>query len=115
MHRIALGIDCGIVVHRCTEDRNHPFVDVVESVVTQPVGEPSSRHRGRETIGLGFGPHGHVSAVAVSLDTESLVVYRILFRERVYSRHDVPVIATAKIPYVSLYERFTQAVTAPRI
>src|ERR1700678_2914597 len=110
MHRIALGIDCGIVVHRCTEERNHPFVDVVESVGTQPVREPSSGHRGRETIRLGFGPHGHVSAIAVSLDAESLAVDWIVFQKRVPSSHNVAVIAAAEISYVPLDERLALTV-----
>ena len=37
MHRIAFGVNGGIVVDRSTEKRNHPLVEVVDAVVAQPI------------------------------------------------------------------------------
>ena len=81
VHGIAFGVDRGIVVDGCAEERNHPLVDVVEAVVAEPVGETSARHCRRETLRLCFGPHGHVAAVTVAANAEAMGIDRILLRQ----------------------------------
>src|SRR5215472_9480935 len=62
--RRAALVDLRIVVHRCAEVGDHPGIDVVGTVVAQPVGESRPRDRGLEAVGLSQRPHRHVAAVA---------------------------------------------------
>jgi len=45
-------IDRGIVIHGCAEEGDHPFVDVIQSVVAQPIRQSCSRDCRREAVGL---------------------------------------------------------------
>src|ERR1700683_3389058 len=110
-HRIALGVNRWVVIHRSAEERNHPFIDVVEAVVAQPVGEPGARNRSGETIALRLGPHGHVTAVAVSANADAFGINGILLYEGVHAGHDVAVIAAAEILHIALRERFPLSIT----
>src|SRR5258708_7074535 len=115
MHGIALGVDGGMVVDRCPEKRNHPFVDIVYSVVADPVGEPGSGDGCGEAIHLGLRPHGHVAAVAVAADAEAVRVDRILLCDRVDASHDVAIVAAPEVFDIAPREGFALTVTATRI
>src|SRR5260370_14884188 len=115
MDGIALGVHGGIVIYRCAEERDHPFVDVVETVVAQPIGEASARDCGRETLRAGLGPHGHKSAVTVPADADPSGVDRVLPGDRIHSGHDVEVVAAPKVLYIALCERFSLSVAPARV
>src|ERR1700679_2043558 len=71
-HGCAPCIDRGIVIHRGAEIRNHPLVDVVLTVIAQPVREARAGNRRSETMSLGYGPHRHISAVTPAGDAQAL-------------------------------------------
>src|SRR5260370_16521538 len=102
MDGIALGVHGGIVIYRCAEERDHPFVDVVETVVAQPIGEASARDCGRETLRAGLGPHGHKSAVTVPADADPSGVDRVLPGDPIHSGHDFELFPAPKLLSLSL-------------
>src|SRR5437763_5597453 len=54
----------GIVVNCCAEERDHPLIDQILSIVALPTGDAGASNSATETIGLGDGPHRHEPAVA---------------------------------------------------
>ena len=66
VHGIALGIHGGIVINRRSKKGNHPLVNLVYTVVADPVGEAGSGDSGGEAMRLRLRPHRHVPAIAVA-------------------------------------------------
>src|SRR5947209_8865118 len=112
VHGVALGVDSGIVVHGAAEERDHPLVDVVLAVVTEPVGESSTGDGGGEAGGLGFRPHGHVSTVAVAVDAEAFGVDWVFAGEGVDGRHDVAIVTASEVFDIGLGEGLALSVGA---
>src|SRR5579871_5879905 len=55
----ALGIDLRVFIHRLAEERDHPFVDLVFTVIALEIRQPGSGDGSFEAISLRDGPHGH--------------------------------------------------------
>src|SRR5215469_4584209 len=63
-NRRAARIDRRGIINRRAEERDHPLVDTVFAIIALPVGDAGPRHGRAETVGLGYGPHSHITAVA---------------------------------------------------
>ena len=113
--RRAFGIDRGIVVNRCAEERDHPLVDAILAVVALPVGDAGAGHGGLEAVGLRDGPHGHVAAVAPAGDAEAVGIDGRGVDGGVDARQDVAQIAVAEILDVGAGEGLALAEAAARI
>src|SRR6266496_4163989 len=105
----------GIVVNGCAEERDHPLIDQILSVVALPISDAGASNSGTETISLRDSPHGHESAVAPSSNAKTRRFDRIFFRGRVDAGHCVAQIATAKIFHVCARKIFALAVTSAGI
>src|SRR5208283_5624580 len=97
--------DRGIVIDRRSEKGNHPLVDIVQTVVTEPVGESGASNRRGKSLRLGFGPHGHVSAIAVPANAYALSVDRIFACDGIDAGHDVAIVPAPEILDVRLRKR----------
>ena len=115
MHGVALRVNRGIVVDGLAEKGDHPLVNIVHAVVAEPIGEARACYGGCEAMSLRRRPHGHVASVAVAANADAFGIDGILFRNRIYARHNVEVVAAAKIFYVALREDFSLAVAAARV
>src|SRR5438876_12154629 len=70
-------VDGGIVVNRCTEERDHPLIDQVLAIVTLPITNAGTGHGTTESISLRDSPHRHVAAVTPSGHAETRRIDRI--------------------------------------
>src|SRR5215472_390454 len=85
----AAGIHRWIIVNRRTEVRNHPFINLVLSVVALPVRNSSAGNCGGETVGLCNGPHGHEPSVAPSGNTQPIGVDGMLWNHGIDATQNV--------------------------
>src|SRR5450759_5035527 len=67
-------IDGRIVIHGGPEEGQHPGVDAVQTVVTDPVRDAGARNGGTEAIRVRNRPHHHEAAVAVPVDAETVLI-----------------------------------------
>src|SRR5580704_12404543 len=115
VHRITFSVDCMIVVYGRADERNHPLVNVVETIVAEPVGETCACDCRGEALRLSFSPHRHVAAVAVPANTDALRVDRILPGHCIDASHNVAEVAASKILHISLGEGLALSVAAARV
>ena len=71
-------VHSGIVVNRCAEERDHPLIDEILTIVTLPIRNPGAGNSSLETVGLRDSPHGHEATVAPPHDAETVGVNWIL-------------------------------------
>src|SRR5438034_11376198 len=86
-------VNSGIVVNRCTEERDHPLIDQVLAVVTLPISNASTDDGSTETVGLRDSPHRHVTAVTPPGHAETRRIDRIFFYRGIDPGEDVAQIA----------------------
>src|SRR5438034_11271769 len=108
-------VDGGIVVNRCTEERDHPLIDQVLAIVTLPIGDAGTGYGAMEVISLRNCPHGHETAVTPPSHAETRRIDWIFFYRGIDPGEDVAQVAGAEILHVGAGELFTLAVTSARI
>src|SRR5206468_5597274 len=86
-----------IIVNGCAEERDHPLIDQVLTIVTLPIGNARAGDSGAETICLRDRPHGHKPAVTPTHDAETVGINRILRDRGIDSGEVVAQIAAAKV------------------
>ncbi len=72
-------VNSGIVVNRCTEEREHPLIDQVLAVVTLPISNAGAGNGGVEAARLCDCPHGHEASVTPAGHAEAIWIDRIFF------------------------------------
>src|SRR2546423_941555 len=103
-HRGTACVHRRVVVDRGAEVRDHPRIDVVRAVVTEPVRKSCACDRRLEAVCLGQGPHGHVAAVAPAGDPHPLRIDRRGLLRRVDTAQNVAQVAVAEVLDVGLRE-----------
>src|SRR5207253_2578951 len=107
--------NCWIVVHRSAKEGEHPRIEAVRAVVADPVREPRPGDRGREPCGVRDRPHGHVAAVAVAVNADTLWIERRGGERRVDAGQDVAKVPAPEVPDVRPGKRLTLTEAAARV
>src|SRR3984893_4790018 len=102
--RRALRIHLRVVIHRRSEERDHPLVDRVLSVVALPVRNPGPRHRRPEPRRLRHPEHRHEPAIAPARQPLALLVDRKALLQQIHSSQNVAQVAVPEVLPVRLSE-----------
>src|SRR5947199_1742097 len=104
-----------IIVNGCAEERDHPLIDQVLTIVTLPIRNAGTGNSGAETICLRNRPHRHKPAITPTHDAETVGINWIFLDRGIDSREIVAQIAAAKVLNVRAGKIFALAITSARI
>src|SRR6266571_1475854 len=98
--RRTLRINLGIVIDGCAEERDHPLINLVFSVVALEIRQPRAGDGSSKAVGLCDRPHRHVTAIAPASDAESMLINRCFLQGLIHSAHNVAKIAIPEVLHV---------------
>src|ERR1700761_3192545 len=95
--RRTLRIHRSVVVYRLAEERHHPLIDRVLSVITLPVADTSARDRRLEPCRPRHTKHGHEPAITPARQSLAILVDREALLQHVHPSQNVSQVAIAKV------------------
>src|SRR6185312_2357831 len=113
--RRALGIDLRIVIYRRAEEWDHPFINLIFTIVALVLGNARPGYSRSEAICLRDRPHGHVAAVAPARNAQTMLIHRSLFQHLIDTRKNVAEISIAKIFYIGAGKCLSFSKAAARV